>query len=425
MQAFKAKSSSSLLKHRIKIVILFFAAISSFSSAVWSNDSLNDKQWLEDISVYLEQLEQNHMNLFHTVPKAQLSAMVDNLQSHLPELSDNEILVKLMELTRKIGDGHTSFPLWGPKLNKFPIKLTAIDQKLFVSAVTNEYESLFRSELLAINGKPINDVVSALSMIVPFSENSYSTSVRVAQYLPIAEVLNGAGFIGSQLEAAFTFKVNGQSFVKKLRARKTHQFQKSELLAEDNFKEKVALVNPGLWFSSSEDRRSIYVSFKRYTDLQSMDEFASRLLAFINKNTSKSLIIDLRDNYGGDFFVGLKLAQYLVRADSLNWQSGIFVLINNVTFSAAMSNAAQFKRILNAQLVGEPTGAMPRGYQDMGEFSLPHSKRVVTYSKRFYDFMGNNKDAIYPDRVIKRTVEDFLTDSDRQLEWTLQQVGWD
>lgn len=242
--------------------------------------------------------------------------------------------------------------------------------------------------------------------------------------MPMAEVLNGIGLVDANYSASFTFKKNNTVMHRDLHAEVSQNYEKPTLLGTFNPQVKNTAVNEGLWFSSSKNKNSVYVKFQRYTNVNSMEKFADELLRFINENQSENLIIDLRNNFGGDFFAGLKLAQYLVLADSLNWKSGSYVLINNVTFSAAMSNAAQFKSILNAMLIGEPTGAKPKGYQDMGEFTLPNSKRVVTFSKRFYDFMGNNKDAIYPDKTIKLTVDDYLKNTDKPLDWVLEQVDW-
>ena len=413
--------TSKIEKAQIIISICFFL---SLPNAVWGLDLTTEKLWQEDINVYVKKLEQGHINLYHTVEQAHFNKQLASLRAQLSILTENEVLVKLMELTRAVDDGHTSFPLWGSELHKFPVKFIAIDQRLFVNKATSKNQDLLKSELVSINGKPIKEIFNILAKLVPFSENPYSTQVRVAQYLPLAEVLNGSGIIEPDYTARFTFKRNGKTIHKHLFAKVSQDFIKTEAKGALISQEKIGSVNEYLWFKPSNNKKSVYVKFQRYTSLNQMDSFASSLLDFINKNQSKNLIIDLRNNYGGDFFVGLKLAQNLVLADSLNWKSGIFVLINNVTFSAAMSNAAQFRSLLNAQLIGEPTGAKPKGYQDMGKFTLPHSKRVVTYSKRFYDFTGSNTDALHPDKLIKLEIDDYLNNSDKQLQWIFEQIGW-
>ena len=408
-------------------IIQFIASclliLSPFNFAYAAED-LTVKQWQEDIDFYAQQLEKNHLNLYHTISKQQFVHEINMLKSQLKQLTDNQVLVALMGLTKKINDGHSSFPLWGPTVHKFPFKLVAINNKFYVIETVVENQALLGAELIAINGVAISKVATKMKDVVPFSENQYSSAVRVGQYLMIAEVLNGLGVISLDYQSQFTFKQAGKVKKYGFKAIKQPQLLATLSLEHAVSQIKVDSVSDGLWFSSSTDNKAIYLKFARYTDVDTMEKFSRSLLTFINNNQSTKLIIDLRNNYGGDFFAGLKLAQYLVLADSLDWQSGIFVLINNVTFSAAMSNTAQFKQLLNAKLVGEATGAKPKGYQDMGEFTLPNSQRVVTYSKRFYNFLAVEDNAIYPDVYIHLSIGDYLANQDKQLQWVLNQVNW-
>jgi len=93
-----------------------------------------------------------------------------------------------------------------------------------------------------------------------------------------------------------------------------------------------------------------------------------------------------------------------------------------VTTHAAMSNAAQFRQLLNAKLVGQPTGAQPSGYQDMGQFELPNSSLAVTYSKRLFRFSDESPDALYPNMLIPLTRDDYLKPGDKVLDWVLSDI---
>lgn len=72
------------------------------------------------------------------------------------------------------------------------------------------------------------------------------------------------------------------------------------------------------------------------------------------------------------------------------------MLKDRVTFSAAMV-AVRFKQLLNAKVVGEPTGANPNGYQDMTQFNLPNSDLLITCSKRLFRIQDNNTMGMQPD----------------------------
>jgi hypothetical protein len=123
----------------------------------------------------------------------------------------------------------------------------------------------------------------------------------------------------------------------------------------------------------------------------------------------------MRKNGGGDLYVGTVLAYALNLADSIDWKNGVFVLTSNKTFSAATSNAALFKQLLNAQVIGQPTGSNPNGYQDMDSFILPNSKLVITYSKRLFRLSDKGNVALKPDFMIHQKKRDLLNNVDTIL----------
>jgi hypothetical protein len=68
------------------------------------------------------------------------------------------------------------------------------------------------------------------------------------------------------------------------------------------------------------------------------------------------------------------------------------------TFSAAMSNAAQFRAMTNAMQVGQPIGERPNSYQEPKQFRLPNSDLVVRYSTRYYKFVEGRDNVVAPDK---------------------------
>ncbi|NRA70890.1 MAG: peptidase S41 [Gammaproteobacteria bacterium] len=402
-------------------LFLFFLIVPPYSYG----DPLADvKRWENDIDFYVENLTDKHIDLFHSISKQEFSNELIKLKRSLSTMTTNQVLVAMMKLTHSIGDGHTSFPLWNANLKRFPFQLKMLDKALYVVKTTDTYQHLLGAKLESINNFNSSDVFQLFAKLTPFSENKYSTRVRVAQYIPTAELLNGLGIINDISSARFTFLIGEKLIELQLKSNDSYEFNAALSYIDDTLFRYEGKVSSNLWFGSSKNKKIIYVKFRRYTSMTKMASLAEDLLSFINDNKSEKLIIDLRDNYGGDFFVGLKLAQLLVLADSIDWKNGVFVLIDNVTFSAAMSNAAQFSQLLNAKLVGEPTGAKPSGYQDMGQFILPNSKLEVTYSKRLYHFKEDNRDALYPAVTIELSINDYIKKNDKQLNWVLTMVGW-
>jgi hypothetical protein len=50
-----------------------------------------------------------HKHLFHTMTEAEFNAAVQKLDADIPRLNDDQIFVRLVQLTALVQDGHTGF----------------------------------------------------------------------------------------------------------------------------------------------------------------------------------------------------------------------------------------------------------------------------------------------------------------------------
>lgn len=176
------------------------------------------------------------------------------------------------------------------------------------------------------------------------------------------------------------------------------------------------------WFTEVLGAPVVYCNFRSYDGLA---DNAAKLLDFVKQkdNASLTLVIDLRQNGGGDFTKGRKhLIEPLKRMDRINRKNHLFVLIGNQTFSAAMSNAAHFRQETNAILVGEPIGEKPNSYQENDRVLLPNSHLVLSYSTRFYEFAPSGENLIRPDQLVETSWEDFKSGRDPVLEWVIEKA---
>jgi hypothetical protein len=108
---------------------------------------------------------------------------------------------------------------------------------------------------------------------------------------------------------------------------------------------------------------------------------------------------------------------------SVNRSGHLFVLIGPRTFSAAMANAAHFRKRTHAVLVGQPIGEKPNSFQEAREMILPNSHWIARYSIKFYRFVSGNENLIRPDEEIEETWADFQAGRDPVLDWVLRHVS--
>lgn len=374
--------------------------------------------WKVDLETYKASLEQKHIDVYHSITKDDFTNEWQKIYNNVESLSDFEIILKLMRLTRRINDGHTSVSLRNMSTHRFPFEIEWIENRWYVVKTLNENKLILKTTLEYINGISIDTVTQKISEIAQFVENEYSLKDRTGSYVTIAELLFNLNLIDSTTQATFSFRKDNELIHLKLNTITNDIWENSNLSVVTLTVPEITRpdsVNRDLWFTSISNTKTVYINFESYPTFEEMQVFGEQLVTYIQENQMKKVIIDMRKNGGGDLYVGTVLAYALNLADSIDWKNGVFVLTSNKTFSAATSNAALFKQLLNAQVIGQPTGSNPNGYQDMDSFILPNSKLVITYSKRLFRLSDKGNVALKPDFIIHQKKRDLLNNVDTIL----------
>jgi len=384
--------------------------------------------WRTDIDVLQQQLEARHINLYHKISQQELTRQLAQVKTELPKWSQAELRVQLMRVIKQIGDGHTQFAYWGGEHHCYPFELRMFGDELRLVGIERQYQALLGATLVAIDDMPIKQLQALITPILQGVENSYSEQQRLVETIRVAEVLQGLRISKNLQQAKFTFKLSdGKSQSIHLNSLAADQFAKRELvslkLSRPAHFIRHKISNKSIDLLLNQNSRTAYLDFHHYPGFLEMKGFADDLVSLLREEKIRNVIIDLRNNGGGDFFVGLHLAWAFIMVDNLNWRDGMYVLTGRKTFSAAMSNAAQYRQLLNAKLVGEPTGANPIGYQDADTFRLPNSGWKVMYSKRLYRFQDKPGVAVEPDVFIPLEWNSYKSGEDNQLSWILNDIN--
>lgn len=177
-----------------------------------------------------------------------------------------------------------------------------------------------------------------------------------------------------------------------------------------------------------------------YINIRSMmnpvtDEFEK---AYRQLKALPYLIIDVRNNGGGNSGNGKKLCEYLVRKPQPHcvspdteitprtdaYQGKLFLLTSTYTFSAAESFALDLKESGNATLIGEPTGGdtgnRPQTFQTSGGIFFRLPTREPSSSPQGFPMEGKG---IPPHHEVHQTVSDFMLNRDTVLEAILQLIA--
>ena len=339
-----------------------------------------------------------------------------DLDRRLEGMDGDEAYVGLLRIVNMIGDGHTLIA--SPRDRRdLPIEIARFGDQFRIVAAGPGYERAIGARILRIGRAPIAEARRLALTITPRGELSELREGRVPYFLARGMTLRGLGITPERDHAVFVLRDDaGVEF--KLDIKGKAPGEKVEL--------KTAWATPPLWLTRAEEpfwcthlaaQGAVYCAFRAYQDLGPR---AKEMFALVDSTKARKLVIDIRDNGGGDNTEGdAHLIKPMLKRPDLNRADRLYVLIGPLTFSAAMNNAAQFDDETNATLVGETIGERPNSYQEPRQFSLPNSRLVVRVSTLWYAFRKTGENAVRPHKTIIPTWPQVQAGRDPVLEWVL------
>jgi hypothetical protein len=376
--------------------------------------------WHADLEALASGLIERHRDPFHLIPRERFDATVARLHERIPELSHTGVLVGFDEVAAMIGDGHTSVET-DRHYRRFPLELFWYDDQLRVVKALADNSRLLGAHLVAIGGIAVEEIDRRLQSLIPQGENAWYERARSADRLTRADVLVALDCLPSSGVGEFTFLgQDGASFTTEVVSLPPGTAPSWPTPSRNG---PLRLRNPDepLAYTALGEADATYANFRRYDGL---DQAAAALIAQLRETAPARLVLDLRDNHGGDYTLARHHLIYpLWGLPRINRPGGLYVLIGRNTYSAAMVTATDFRRETEAILVGEPTGARPVGYQELGTFELPRSRLRAHCAIRRYRFSDTDAVAVFPDQRIDPDWSTDRSGHDTAIEWCLEQPG--
>ena len=376
---------------------------------------LTPAQWREDLRALATELPKRHANAFASLSKAEFDAEAAALDRRLDTANGDEVFVGLQQIAKSIGDGHTGVN--APMDRRvMPIEVNRFGKDFRVTAVGPGLEKALGARLLKIDGRPIAEVWARVMTLTELMELRESNALT---YLARGYALHGLGVTANRNHARYTLKDEaGRVFDLDVAGLGSGETVK---LSSGRVETALRAQKPDepFWCENLARERAVYCGWRSYQDLGAR---ARTMFALIDAAKPSKLIIDMRDNGGGDNTVGYSQLVWPIekRAD-LNARGRLYVLVGPQTFSAAMNNAAQFQDETKAILVGQTIGERPNSYQEPRQFRLPNSHLVVRVSTQWYAFRKAGPNKVAPDKEIIPTWDMVKAGRDPVMEWALRE----
>ncbi|HWR38678.1 MAG TPA: hypothetical protein VN611_04190 [Patescibacteria group bacterium] len=335
--------------------------------------------------------------------------------------------MEIARIVASLGDAHTAVAL--SRYNRLPFDCYWFQEGIFITAVLPVFQDLLHCKLVKINGMPMERVVERLTGIISHENQSFLRS-QLPDYLICADILFGLAIANRVDHVKLTVE--------------NHDKEQRELVIptikyadgqEDALHEKICLPaetplyrkNKKQYFWSAFDpvKKLLYVNYNKCKDMAdiTVHEFSDQLIKDITGNFDiQKIVIDLRNNGGGNSELFQDYLQWLSNFDRLNCPGRIFVIVGRDTFSSALLNAYYLKFNTQALFLGEPTGGKPNCYGEVKYFSLHNSGLYIRYSTKYYELVDDNDlPSLMPDVICNVTFNDYLENIDPCMEWIYEE----
>lgn len=488
---FRNAVSKSITIILVLSMVGFVSLLSGHSQTAepWQSQKLGPGQLLGDFNIFREALEQGHPGIYRYTAKPEMDRLFHDAELSLSHPMDAiEFYRKLVPIVAAVKCGHTGLALPSSLSKKFlllPLRIQVMDGRIYIKRDLATPEAhLEGKEIASINGVSANKIADALladafgdgdiksSREWDISGSNFNTSIIALLGLesPYKIVLRGkpSAFPPREMDG-----VNHDQF---MQLWKTKYPRDIDLLPSPDPRLEfldgghIAIMKIPSFGHSEADAKRI--------DLRGLFK---RSFAEINGRAASALILDLRDNGGGEDEIGKILFSYFadrpfkwyddvilngVNFDFLKYASdadpipadlvqreadgkyhmtghpnwGVhqpsephftgkaYVLMNGRSFSTTSEFLSQMRSHRAATLIGEESAGGYYGNNSGFEptITLPGSKLTLRVPLAAYylavEHEGLPSRGVLPDYPVKYSIQDELMGSDKDMEVALRLI---
>jgi len=450
------------------ICLLFAVGVRAQQSTVDTGQLYSVQELKEDFNYFRKRFENADPALYLYTPKPEFDSYSDSLSSTIAQpLGAREFYNLLTLMNTKLMDGHVHiFPKteWINYQNQhgffLPFHLTFLGQHLYIDMNNSTDRSISEgTELFSINGEKAADIINFM-MSRQIRDGYNQTYPRWILNTWFKEYYGfHFGYPSSfQIEYQTGVEVKKQITVRAIRKDSIRFYQKKYYPSRKNPGE-----GEGLSLQFDPGTETAILTIKSFDNEMLKEtihqEFRKAISGFfdqIRDKKSSHLILDLRDNQGGDVENGSLLISHLMNEpfvlvsayykignkQSANMEERIvkttgpkmgqqqpnahpfrgklLILVNGGSFSNSGIVSSTLDHYKRGEFIGEETGGNKNIIcGDADSFTLPHtgiSVEVPTLIYEMRDRQNNKGRGTIPQYEISRSIDDIITGKDPVLE---------
>ncbi|MHA7057422.1 hypothetical protein ACWGOQ_0009415 [Aquimarina sp. M1] len=398
-----------------------------------AQETVSASQWQEDLRFLQNTIHTDYSFLFVKTTKENFDIEVETLYNDIPNIEEHEIIVGFSRLVSlfKYGHTHVSFHQKPFRFSQFPFNLYAYNDGIYIEGTHKDYSEVLGAKVIAIEGKPISEVLQAIEPTVEVENPQYFKAYGINN-IRYPEVLHAQKITKTLRDkVTLTLEKNGNVFTESFTALENgervpthrgyvHQ-NKTWLSARDQSTTPLYLQQlDKVYFSEYlAKEKAMYVRHSRIKDEaeESTKEFYTRVFKEIETKDAEKLVIDLRLNGGGNNYLNKDIIKGLIKAEKINKIGKLFVILGKRTFSACQNLVNEIDNYTNVIFVGEPTAENINFWGDNRPVTLPNSSLRISLSYLWWQDKPALENAAWmaPSIPVTMSFEEYATNQDPVL----------
>jgi hypothetical protein len=398
---------------------------------------LTAEDWREDLHYMALQMRLKHKSLFHTVTEAEFNKAVEKLDADIPHLNRDEVVVRFAEIGVLIQDGHSGVELRqfppGEHKDRIPVRFDRYPDGIYVRAAAPAYVDAVGGKVVRVGTFDWQEAIRRVDSLQSHDpgNNGEQLAWSAKTYLNCPYVLHGLGLSTSDQSADFEIEKNGETQRFTLKASEPIGKWHINSVPTDWTDARPKSTREPLsrrhedqpyWFTYLPESHAIYFQFNLVMngDEETLAKFAVRLASALEQPEVQRLVIDLRNNTGGNNTLLRPLLVALIRSKQ-NERGRMFAILGPTTFSAAQNFVNRLENFTEVVFVGEPTAENVNFFGDAARITLPHSQLGVGVSHLWWQDKDprDRRTATFPEIAIAPSFRDYVAGSDPMLEYAL------
>ncbi len=374
--------------------------------------------------------------------RTEAEARLAGLEAATATVSKVYFDLELARIVALADNGHTA-NFAGPraqKYNRVPIRLVPFADQFYVLHSDSARAALLDGQLTAIDGRPIEQVVSVartLSGGTPaWRDRSAPYFLESPEQMHALQAANEPGAAtyrltmpdGRRVEQRLTAEAPrpGRDGGRPGRLLYPEPFGGAggtgvSLLAPDRAVWAYREVAESFRWRAAPELEAVVIELRRNNNAgaQTIASFLERMRGEIQRQSPKNLVLDLRMNGGGD----LNTTRDFLKSLPTLVPGRIFVLTSPWTFSAAISSTGYLKQASpeRVTIVGEMVGDRLEFWAEGSVITLPNSGAVILYSIERHDYQNGCRGFTDCHRsVVRNPISVPTLAPDIAAPWTLE-----